>query len=1028
MKRLIFYIGCMLGILLTSCGDEDLVQNSGANGKEVWATLRFGHQSFDKIDISTRATLNEIAESKVENMFVYVFDASGALLYSHFYEYADRVDNFPTTANNCWKVTNRTSSNNKATEGEVMIKSPTMQGGSIYMIANLNADQLNISSAQLRTVKNLRGLKDLNISLNQEITSRTGLFLMSGYEEGVTITDKGQVIKNGKTVDVSLVRLDAKVTVNVKIGHSEDSNQEMKGFVPESWQVKRLPKGTYLMPEVVNGKIKDADGLGYFDSSEQYFESTKNGVSSFSFYMLENMEDTNGLTSYHQRDLRSKNDDGTYNTDNGLWANASEDATYLVIKGKVQMLVNDVTIGQQFLEADVTYYVHLGNFGARKENGNLDFDNFTIERNTHYTYTITIKGVSSIQTEVEKGEENQPGAVGEVYKSEEEIYTFDSHYGQRVFRMDANSVLDEGITWYVKTPFSEGMPGGDSGLDYKWVWFLVNNINKKDGTYSSNNRAYPGDAKKNLAVGKADKLMNVVEFTQFLTEEKAKWNAAKDNPQQQATASVFRKDANGVYCLYVTVFVDEYYYETNPIDPQNAPPSWRSFVNKPNRLMHILSNRRVSNDGESSLIGSVITIRQRSIQTPYNINKESLNSAWGCEAVDEFADSQLFFYNKNETMTSSAGGSLTNVGTVSQKNGLYNTARMWGLVTSSNVYNQNVQWNTYFDYDRPNDHTTTVNEVVVPTYFLKNDYLTLRYGTLMRNRDNNGNGKIDPDEIRWYVASIYQLYDLYMGELGMSGDVALHSPAIAERADYTKGPYRGAKGWRSHVISSSWGADSQPVVLWAEEGISVSPYATRHGKPAPYSIRCVRNLGLANPTASSIVVEGQAGVGYPTELISVEKTAEGNYRFDLTNINEKSIRYYTSRELEMGDEKSEMAKVYYGFETGGLTVYPTTDQGGNNNVNNFKALKAALESGVSISDEGYRIPNVREGALMSLYCDETFWNQGGYIMVNSWYSNGDYGNGFDAGFTSWQFYHRVATIGNSGNRQIRMIKDWDPRQ
>ena len=42
---------------------------------------------------------------------------------------------------------------------------------------------------------------------------------------------------------------------------------------------------------------------------------------------------------------------------------------------------------------------------------NLSNDDFTINRNTHYTYTITIKGVNNIELEVTTGVENQSGAT-----------------------------------------------------------------------------------------------------------------------------------------------------------------------------------------------------------------------------------------------------------------------------------------------------------------------------------------------------------------------------------------------------------------------------------------------------------------------------------------------------------------------------------------------------------------------------------------------------------------------------------------
>ena len=1026
MRRYILFIVLLLS-MLTACTDDYSLDATTSNGKEVWAHLRFGHSSFDKIDIQTRATMNESAESRVENLFAYVFDKDGNILYSFFYDYNNRKDVLPSNPGNYWTVNNRTSNNQVDTNGEVMIKAPTTDNASIYLIANLNADQLNISAEQLNTVRSLKELQALTITMNQEITSRTGIFLMTGGVDGVKIDDNGDITKNGSRVTIPLVRLDAKVSVTVKIGQAIDG-QQMKAFIPESWQVMRLPKGTNLLSITDGNTIADADHLGYFDSKELFFETSSSTESSFSFYMLENAENTTGLTLYNQRDQRRKNSDGTYDTSNGkLWKNASEDATYLLLKGKVQMIVdsNDPN-GMQYLEGDVTYCIHLGDFGSSNGSGDR-FNDFTIRRNTHYNYTITIKGVNNIEAEVETGIENQSGAMGDIYKSKEEVYIFDAHYGQRSFRIDVEDVLEDAVTWYVKTPFSEGKPSVESGtqipnLDYKWVWFMVNKT-EYNGVYSSKNRTYPGDQNRNLNIGDEGKLMDVVEFSKFLRDEKIKWRDAAID--EKGVASAFKKDNNGVYCLYVTAFVDEYYYEADPLNSENKPKDfWKQFVNKPNRLMHVLCDSHESPDGDSSLIGSIITIRQRAIQTPYNIDKKDLTSAWGCESLDEFANSQLYFYNNKETMTSAAGGNLSELGTASQKNGLYNTARLWGIVSSNNTLNS-VRWDTYLDYERDNDYQASVNGTNLTIFFLKNseNTLSLRYSTLMRNRDNNGNGYIDPEEIRWYMASIYQLYDLYMGELGLTSDAALYTSEMANRPNYG-GRYNGASGWRNHVISSTWKTeDNQPIVLWAEEGISVSSYATRWSKPAPYSVRCVRNLGLESPAIQS---EGTAGEGYPTDFISVTKSGD-TYRFDLSNINDMSVRYFTSRELEPGNEKMETSRVYYGFETGPVFAYPSSEQGGTNNSGNYQALKEAIESGTNISPAGYRVPNVREGALMSLYCDQSWWSASGNIMVSSWYSNGLLGNNKD-NCPSWIFNHNFATIQASNVRNIRSVKDWNPSQ
>ncbi len=1026
MKRMkLKYIIFLLSIIAMSCVDEDFDVRGTVGDNEVWATLKFGHGNFEKIEISSRSTLNGGAESRVENLFVYVFDGEGKRLYSHYYDYTNRVDVLPNVAGHYWTVSNRTSSNDNDTQGEVMIKSPTLSGGSIYLIANLNADQLNISSDQLNIVESLSDLQALTVTLNQEITSRTGCFLMTGSADGISIDDDGEITQNNVSVNIPLVRLDAKITVNVLVGESKVVNQEMKNFVPESWQVLRLPKGTKVIEQST-----DADEAGYFDSGEERFETDVDNVKGFSFYMLENMENTQGLTSYSQREERNKKDNGSYDLSQGVWKNASEDATYLKIKGKVQMEVDtDDETALQYLEADVTYFIHLGNFGD--SNGEGDYNDFTVKRNTHYTYTITIRGVQSIEVEVESDEENQPGAIGDVYKSSEEIYTYDAHYGQRVYRINAESVLEKTITWYVKTPFSEGMPEMESGtqipnLDYKWAWFMVNTLNN-DGTYSVNNQWYPGDKYQEENADENDKLMNVVEFVEFVKNEKIKWANATE--QEKLNASAFKPDANGTYCLYVTVFVDEYYYETDPLNEVNAPQDlWKRFVNKPNRLLHILCNSQVSKDGDSSLTNSVITLRQRSIQTPYNIDNGLLMTAWGCESEDEFSNSQLYFYNSTETMTTTDNGSynLGQIGDASDVNGLYNSLYVWGITPGV------TRWDTFADYNRENNYSTTINGNNITTYFLKDSSVTLRYATLMRNRDNNGNGVIDTDELKWYIASINQLYDLYIGQLGLNTEAALYTQEMSTMPNeaFTSGPYRGAYKWRNHVICSTWkggsGSNAQIQVVWAEEGISIGGYFDRYEKYAPMSSRSVRNLGLKNP---AYYEEGTEGVGYPEPLVKVSENGKGGYIFDMTNVNEKSLRYYTSRELEHGDENAESSRVYYGFETGATVT--RTAVSGNNNLGNYQSLTDVLEAGKDTgcdTENGYRVPNVREGALMALYCPSEWWN-GGYTMVGTRYSNGDVitgGNGHDAGYYSWQFSHNFASIGHTNVNTIRSVRDWRP--
>ena len=182
---------------------------------------------------------------------------------------------------------------------------------------------MNISSDLLNTVTTISELEAMNVNLMQTTTSRNGYFPMTGRLDGVTVNTTS--ISAGTAY---LERLDSKITLNVKLA----ANQELKAFVPESCTIRNLPAGS----RVANApSTSDYEEAGYFDSEMVFEEQTTSAdgfinSASCSFYMLENRESDNlknRVSTYHARDQRIKNADGSYNTDNGLWLNAPENAT-----------------------------------------------------------------------------------------------------------------------------------------------------------------------------------------------------------------------------------------------------------------------------------------------------------------------------------------------------------------------------------------------------------------------------------------------------------------------------------------------------------------------------------------------------------------------------------------------------------------------------------------------------------------------------------------------------------------------------
>ena len=1013
--------------LFAGCDDDDLVKQSVV-GRNVDAVLEFGATNHSQVNIKTRTTYDIYYESMVRNMYVFVF-ANGNKIYGHFFDEAD-LNN--TGSKEYWTVSNLSSDNTgNQTHGTLHMSVPSVSGeAEIVLVANIDLDFMNISQERLGLVRTKNDLNELVVSLNQEIPDRNaGYFMMTGSQDKVAISADGVInVPNGK---VMLHRLDAKVEVNVRVNPNETSNrQKVEEFTPESWQIINLPKSSYLVP---NDESLSLVGDSYFNLDPKNFETSENEVVNgnatggvlhgFSFYTLENKRSVDLKKSvggnYHNRDRRNKHnnlddpDYGSYDNSNGMWEYAPELATYMIIKGELKMLVDPGLTSEQHLIADVTYYVHLGDFASDK-------DNYDVVRNTHYKYTINIKGVNSIEVEVDTSNDNQqgvteeqPGAMGHLYEAEEDIYTFDAHYGQRVYTIRAVDVDTDNMTWYVRTPFGrEGIPAKDetgkeiyNDLDYKWVDFMVNDKVAGQNRYSDSNMRYPADKSG---------LMNVIDMLAMVKSQVIAWREGRD--------SMF--DENGE--MKFTIFVNEFYYDENPMNPNDPDVLWKKFVNQPNRLMHILCKNNRSMDDDSSVTGSILTIRQNSIQTPYNISQSrtDLNEAWGCETKDE-TKNEAWFYHPDERLEDLKDSHMPSYtpDNTSKTDGLYNTACLINLISGTGAnksLNTSLKWDTYIDYSE--------NDIK-----LKGEYLSGLHSVLLRNRDLDGDGIIDPEELRWYIASLDQLCGLFIGDQGLSTDAQLY-PIEASRepnSTVSGGAFDGVYPWRLHVVSSTaWSqtAGNLPTIVWAEEGASTGEYQAHWGKPGYSPVRCVRNLGM--PLATSVTIR-TAGANYPEDMLVIVERPTGTinknsvYKFDMRNMNKESLRaYYTTHELVPDNEYSSLARVYDGFETGVQERYTETNP-------SYNVLKADLETGGSPSPDGYRVPNLREGVIMHLYCDNaTWWDSNKGTLVSNYYSFGYHGNQYDyvngEHFYSWSIYYDRVTIGNNATQYIRFVKDLQP--
>lgn len=1015
-------------LMMTSCVREQFAPG-GLTGGEGYLYLKFG--SAPNVEISTKATLKAESENRIMNLYVFVFDNAGHKIHSKWYSELERTNSVGEldVIEEGWYRENSTEANKPST-GVIKIKSPSGSGFKIYVFANIDGDMIKISSEMLsHNINTEDDINDFQIYINQETTSRNGYFPMSGSISGVTVDkDKGITIEGSESL--SLRRMDAKIKFTFKTGTRPDENgQVIQSFEPKGWRVFNIPKTAFLMegnedacsvdPNTPTGDYSQYASL-FFDSEWANFEEFPDqNTSSFSFYMMENRQTpkNSSFTNYQDRSRQKKTATGLnevqaveYTSLSGktstksmrIFQNANDFSTYVLVSAKVIMKLTGSEAGQT-LGGDVLYLIHLGDWNSTIHNGGSEHwnddeysnvANFQTRRNTSYNYTVTVNSVNNIRIEVETSDgeniENQPGASGQITIAKEEIAICDAHYEAKTMTFSAKNFFEgttataDDLTWRVSTPFGEGSPsighdGEDipAGLDYKWVHFRLNKKDASTKFYKDIRRRYTnrvfaesstfrsaadnmesdGSGDPGLEGYHNDGVMDIIDMVKYIKTQVKRYASWLENGGNYADYKCdFDSENLNDAKICVTVFVDEYYYDKDPIFGGSSPTLWKRFVNKEERAMHILCNSNTSKDLESRATGSVITIQQKPIKSIYNTDESytRLQNTWGLESVDEHAD-KVFTYNQD--------GSLNGSGKNNDEfNGLANSVCEWGLASgeASNIttIENNIRWDKYLSFEVGNE---------LPQ--LRDGYESLRYICMSRNRDNNGNGVIDRDEIRWYLASVKQLIGMYVGDGVLESSVRIYNRSTADRN--SNDPAR----WRQHVISSTkYLGGSEPTVIWGEEGISTGDISGSLAEGnTKFTVRCVRNLGIANDAPINKT---------PDDYIQYSKNADGSYTFECTHINESALRYYSSRELDYEDERATANCLYKKFETA------PADQRWTSGAVSFKDLNDEVSKyGSSVyagyCPDGYRLPSQTELAVMRYYMhltgtypSRTFWSFG----------------------------------------------------
>ena len=906
-----------------------------------------------------RAAITDYEEHKVHNLYLFIVDGNGSIINRIFYNYSD-LNNKKEYDGDIIK---------ERTQGTVGVHTSSALR-KIYAIANVGDDFtpsiLNITRQQLQDEENVKdeaSLKSLFAQLSNNTVSRiNGRLLMSGVREFTSAP------ANNSTIDIELVRVTSKVQFTIKPASGSGIT-----FTPISWTVHRVPKRvSVFLSSDQNGGVNGADD--FFDiTAPKVFEGDASGgeaANSFVYYQFENIKPAkNTPKDYKARELQEKKDLGTGKVENGSWVNAPDNGTYVVLTGRYQKRESD---GTETI-AYVKYTIHLGYINGN----NADY---SCKRNTYYQYTITVNGVNDIKVEAKATDiTNEPatGAEGQISNGPRKM-SFDSHFVQFVMKFEKKALEaafknegDLSKLYVVNTPF------GSNDID--WVEFYLNP--KSAPTQLAN---YPGRRHKDLR--------NVQQMFEYL----------KNNLSQ----TPFVRESDGSEYVYFTVFVNEYYYEDK---------NFWEFVNKPDRSMILLvgGHNYISHDTKSEYSETRYGIWQKSIKTGY---PSGVSEALGFETLDESVgvefnpDQKPSYYDWVGIEDGTGAGAGKIIGN-SRDDGWFNSVMAWALTNGMGYENHGTKredprnnsywsttsnkpairlWSNYVDRNRiveANDVNKTTSDGVIPegwgTYLLLEDgvdnkkarqshpslssYNRARYACLSRNRDLNGNGYIDKDEVRWYMPAENQLTGIWQ----VSGTINREDQMYREPSFYKAA---GREKYVHYLSSTVTERGDQPLpydwrnnlrVLWAEEGCATSNLSNSKdwvGLDFRYhSNRCVRTLNNTNEPSKVVPPPSTCDATKRVIRVLTNGAIDPNiYR----NVNTDRL----TGEYPPHSERSPFNRAASSFQVAKYYVtYSIINKGFRWDERNTKGCATYTEDPDARDRGTWRVPNQRELQLMGQY-------------------------------------------------------------
>lgn len=847
-------------------GDIDCLQETGGAGKDVTVNVRL---ELPVMKVLTRADLEDYQINRIDDVWIRTYSASGS---------------GNATMDSWEKITGGTiGTHNPANEpyGAVDIQT---KSGPTYIVAVANVgtakgvkkDDLTLRplSELLDAADTWRKFLDIAVaapSSDYDINEppvplvMAGCFVANGSAHpsieqwqtagftscNIEATGTGTFTLDGA---IHLRRIVSQMTFNLIPGDGIT-------ITPNSYRVVNVPKYSWLYERDKGKKANFGDAAESPDDAGKYYMTTdiypvtsfdnatieedgkQKEVYRFSFWQAENKHD--GLascTDYNHRQLKTEPDEGVtlFTSLTGDAWTPDNMASYVIINCRVDhtdaIKVDgdgklDSTNGSDaYRSGDANYIIHLGYLDKKA----TDFNAY---RNTKYTYNVHINGADQIR--VEAYDETKPtnGVEGLVTDVENPSSLLDCHYHAYNIQLTEDdlknfgfiiSTYDSGIAHtYEDTDFEEN---GSNPKEYR-------QLTEQEREYIGWVELRPTTGKNILADYKPasgansdGRTVNLLDVTKGLTDE--------------------QKSATGWY----TVFVNEYTYEND--SDESKENNWRRYVNQPSRRFYIRVTRKISEDGYSIYARSKYAGIQRSIQTYYSnrvfpakggvVGAEHENETFGLnvnrtyKSADNMVNGRYNVWKYIESLAGPASNEWEKVirpnapqhiFAVNDKQGI--TIKEHDATLPSLAYGSNDISEGGIDVPEALPHGNTTEEA---------KWIEAVNACMNRNRDNNGNGKIDPGELRWYVPARGKYLRLILG------NSSLATPLVDYAAvqQLVSGGKDGDKDVALKTCTRLMMFTSESSAILIFNGASSSLWCGIEGSDigsTPWDVRCIRNLG-----------------------------------------------------------------------------------------------------------------------------------------------------------------------------------------